>query len=81
MYEPYCSNSGFQSPHCIRPSPFEMIEGPRMHTPRDIDHELTDERPPLERLRGSVRELIEPFEPVGEDDWDALRGSSDPPQG
>ncbi|MAS53782.1 MAG: prevent-host-death protein, partial [Pimelobacter sp.] len=25
------------------------------------------------RLRGSVGELIEPFEPVGENDWEALR--------
>ncbi|XGA80693.1 type II toxin-antitoxin system Phd/YefM family antitoxin [Halomonas sp. CH40] len=24
----------------------------------------TDERPPLERLRGSVIELVDPFEPV-----------------
>ena len=31
-----------------------------------------DERTPLERLRGSVIELIDPFEPVGEDDWEAL---------
>lgn len=27
----------------------------------------TDPRPPLERLRGSVLELVEPFEPVWED--------------
>ncbi|MBS8270880.1 type II toxin-antitoxin system Phd/YefM family antitoxin [Halomonas litopenaei] len=32
----------------------------------------TDQRSPLERLRGSVLELVEPFEPVGEDDWEAL---------
>lgn len=32
----------------------------------------TDERPPLERLHGSVIELVDPFEPVGEDDWEAL---------
>ncbi|WP_249260725.1 hypothetical protein [Halomonas caseinilytica] len=43
--------------------------------PREPDQEPTDERAPLERLRGSVGELIEPFEPVGEDDWDALRDS------
>ncbi|MEA3252240.1 MAG: type II toxin-antitoxin system Phd/YefM family antitoxin [Pseudomonadota bacterium] len=32
-----------------------------------------DERSPLERLRGSVIELTDPFEPVAEDDWEALR--------
>ena len=32
-----------------------------------------DQRSPLERLRGSVIELAEPFEPVGEEDWEALR--------
>ena len=31
-----------------------------------------DERTPLERLRGSVIELVDPFDPVGEDDWEAL---------
>lgn len=31
----------------------------------------SDERTPLERLRGSVIELTDPFEPVGEDDWEA----------
>jgi antitoxin (DNA-binding transcriptional repressor) of toxin-antitoxin stability system len=31
-----------------------------------------DKRSPLERLRGSVIELADPFEPVGEDDWEAL---------
>ncbi|MCC3751743.1 MAG: type II toxin-antitoxin system Phd/YefM family antitoxin [Halorhodospira halophila] len=31
-----------------------------------------DQRSPLERLRGSVIELTDPFEPVGEDDWEAL---------
>ncbi|MCK8515866.1 type II toxin-antitoxin system Phd/YefM family antitoxin [Methylonatrum kenyense] len=30
-----------------------------------------DKRSPLERLRGSVIELTDPFEPVGEDDWAA----------
>ena len=38
--------------------------------PREPDQEPTDEREPLERLRGSVGELIEP---VGENDWEALR--------
>lgn len=33
----------------------------------------TDHRTPLERLRGSVIELADPFEPAGEDDWEALR--------
>jgi antitoxin (DNA-binding transcriptional repressor) of toxin-antitoxin stability system len=28
---------------------------------------------PLERLHGSVRRYEEPFEPVGESDWDAAR--------
>ena len=32
-----------------------------------------DKRSPLERLRGSVIELTDPFEPVAEDDWEALR--------
>jgi PHD/YefM family antitoxin component YafN of YafNO toxin-antitoxin module len=32
-----------------------------------------DERSPLERLRGSVIELRDPFEAAGEDDWEALR--------
>lgn len=32
-----------------------------------------DERSPLERLRGSVIELTDPFEPVAEEDWEALR--------
>lgn len=32
-----------------------------------------DQRSPLERLRGSVLELVEPFEPVGDGDWEALR--------
>lgn len=32
----------------------------------------SDERSPLEQLRGSVIELQDPFEPVGEDDWEAL---------
>lgn len=31
-----------------------------------------DQRSPLERLKGSVIELTDPFEPVGEDDWEAL---------
>lgn len=31
-----------------------------------------DERTPLELLRGSVIELVDPFDPVGEDDWEAL---------
>lgn len=31
-----------------------------------------DKRSPLERLRGSVIELDAPFEPVGEEDWEAL---------
>lgn len=32
-----------------------------------------DQRSPLERLRGSVIELTDPLEPVGEEDWEALR--------
>lgn len=32
-----------------------------------------DQRSALERLRGSVIELTDPFEPVGEEDWEALR--------
>ena len=32
-----------------------------------------DQRSPLDRLQGSVIELTDPFEPVGEDDWEALR--------
>lgn len=30
-----------------------------------------DERPPLERLRGSIVEFKDPTHPVGEDDWEA----------
>lgn len=43
--------------------------------PHEPGQETIDGRAPLERLRGSVQELIEPFEPVGEDDWDALHDS------
>lgn len=32
----------------------------------------TKERSPLEILKGSVTEYIEPTEPVGEDEWEAL---------
>jgi antitoxin (DNA-binding transcriptional repressor) of toxin-antitoxin stability system len=31
-----------------------------------------DNRSPLERLRGSVIELDDPFEPIGEKAWEAL---------
>lgn len=31
-----------------------------------------DKRSPLERLRGSVTELSDPFEPVGEEEWEVL---------
>lgn len=31
-----------------------------------------DQRPPLEKLRGSVIEFKDPTEPVGEGDWEAL---------
>ena len=32
----------------------------------------SDQRAPLERLRGSVVSYESPTEPVGEDDWEAL---------
>ena len=32
----------------------------------------SDKRTPLDRLRGTVVEYVEPTEPVGEDDWEAL---------
>jgi len=32
----------------------------------------TDQRSPLDRLRGSVVELSDPFAPVGEEEWEAL---------
>lgn len=32
----------------------------------------SDQRCPLERLGGSVIELNDPFQPVGEEDWEAL---------
>lgn len=32
-----------------------------------------DQRSPLERLRGSVLELTDPFDPVGDEDWEELR--------
>lgn len=38
----------------------------------EVRRYIADERPPLERLRGSVIELTDPFDPVGEDDWAAL---------
>lgn len=38
----------------------------------EVRRYIADERPPLERLRGSVIELTDPFDPVGEDDWEAL---------
>lgn len=31
-----------------------------------------DRRTPLEKLRGSVIEVVDPFTPAGGDDWDAL---------
>ncbi|MGM8930668.1 type II toxin-antitoxin system Phd/YefM family antitoxin [Salinicola halophyticus] len=31
-----------------------------------------DQRSPLDRLRGSVVELSQPFDPVGEDEWETL---------
>lgn len=31
-----------------------------------------DQRPPLEKLRGSVVKFSNPMEPVGEDNWTAL---------
>ncbi len=31
-----------------------------------------EERSPLEVLKGSVTEYIDPTEPIGEDDWEAL---------
>lgn len=31
-----------------------------------------DKRSPMERLRGSVIEFTDPFEPVGDNDWEAL---------
>jgi antitoxin (DNA-binding transcriptional repressor) of toxin-antitoxin stability system len=37
----------------------------RRYVPSDHD--------PLERLRGSVRRYEEPFEPVGEDDWETAK--------
>ncbi|GGX52176.1 antitoxin [Saccharospirillum salsuginis] len=32
----------------------------------------SDKRSPLDRLRGTVVEYVEPTKPVGEDDWEAL---------
>ena len=39
----------------------------------EVRRHKSDQRPPLERLRASVVELTEPFEPLGEDDWEVLR--------
>ncbi|WP_093427318.1 prevent-host-death protein [Thiohalospira halophila] len=39
----------------------------------EVRRHKSDDRSPLERLRGSVIELTEPFEPVAEEDWEALR--------
>ena len=38
----------------------------------EIRRYRSDERTPLDRLRGSVLEFRNPTEPVGEEDWEAL---------
>lgn len=38
----------------------------------EIRRYRADERSPLEKLRGSVVELVDPTEPVAVDDWEAL---------
>ncbi len=38
----------------------------------EIRRYRSDQRSPLERLRGSVLEYKNPTEPVAEDDWEAL---------
>ncbi|QEA38647.1 type II toxin-antitoxin system Phd/YefM family antitoxin [Pistricoccus aurantiacus] len=35
----------------------------------------SDQRLPLERLRGSVLKLVGPFEPAGDGDWEALKSA------
>jgi hypothetical protein len=37
----------------------------------EIRRYRTDERSPLERLRGSIVEFKDPTQPVAEDDWEA----------
>lgn len=49
----------------------EDHQEPQAH--EDQDQAPADQRSPLERLRGSLIELADPFEPVGEEDWEALR--------
>ena len=39
----------------------------------EIRRYRSDQRSPLERLKGSVVDFNRPTDPVAEDDWDALR--------
>lgn len=39
----------------------------------EVRKHVTIERSPLELLKGSVTEYIDPTEPVGEDDWEILK--------
>ena len=36
-------------------------------------HRVIERTPPLQLLKGSVIEYIDPGEPVGEDDWEMLK--------
>ncbi|OOG20525.1 prevent-host-death protein [Thioalkalivibrio denitrificans] len=42
------------------------------HPTVEVRRFRADPRTPLERLRGSVVEYRDPFEPVGESNWEAL---------
>lgn len=44
----------------------------RGHPTIEIRRYRTDQRSPLEKLRGSVVEYKAPTEPVAEDDWEAI---------
>ncbi|GAA3945923.1 hypothetical protein GCM10022278_01350 [Allohahella marinimesophila] len=44
----------------------------RGHPTIEIRRYRTDQRSPLEKLRGSVVEYKAPTEPVAEDDWEAM---------
>ena len=44
----------------------------RGHPTIEVRRYRTDQRSPLEKLRGSVVEYKTPTEPVAEDDWEAM---------
>ncbi|SOC58000.1 Antitoxin Phd_YefM, type II toxin-antitoxin system [Chromohalobacter canadensis] len=49
-----------------------LIVTDKGHPAIEVRQYRIEKRAPLEKLRGSVIELSDPFAPVGEDDWEAL---------